>query len=92
MFYLICYDIVSDKRRDRVAKLLEAYGLRVQQSTFEAVLDDNQYEKLQKRLLELLSKKEDQLRFYPLSSHCRGKVKILGIKPDFAIDDAAFIP
>jgi CRISPR-associated protein Cas2 len=91
MFYLVCYDIVSDRRRNKVSKLLEAYGLRVQKSVFECVLDDKQQEYLQKRLLQLLNKREDQIRFYPLSAHCRGKVVILGIQPTIAVDDAAFI-
>ncbi|OKH33838.1 CRISPR-associated endonuclease Cas2 [[Phormidium ambiguum] IAM M-71] len=91
MFYLICYDIVSDRRRTKVAKLLEAYGLRVQKSVFECVLDEKQQEGLQKRLMKLLNKREDQIRFYPLSAHCRDKVLVLGTQPEFVVDDAAFI-
>jgi CRISPR-associated protein Cas2 len=91
MFYLICYDIVSDRRRTKVAKLLEAYGLRVQKSVFECVLDEKQQEGLQKRLMKLLNKREDQIRFYPLSAHCRNKVLVLGTQPEFVVDDAAFI-
>jgi len=91
MFYLICYDIVNDSRRNKVSRLLEAYGLRVQKSVFECVLDDKQYENLSKRLLKLLNKHSDQIRFYPLSAHCRCKVVVLGIQPEFAVDDAAFI-
>ena len=91
MFYLICYDIASDSRRNRVTKLLETYGMRVQQSVFETVLNDAQYEQLQTRLLKLLNQKEDQLRFYPLSAHCRKKVTVFGIQPAFAIDDSVII-
>ncbi|GAB1542231.1 hypothetical protein NUACC21_49050 [Scytonema sp. NUACC21] len=91
MFYLICYDIISDRRRQKIARLLQAYGLRVQQSVFECVLDEKQYENLSKRLLKLLNKREDQIRFYPLSAHCRCKVVVLGTQPKFVVDDAAFI-
>ncbi|MBD2772624.1 CRISPR-associated endonuclease Cas2 [Iningainema tapete] len=91
MFYLICYDIVSDRRRYKISKLLEAYGLRVQKSVFECVLDDKQYEHLSKRLLKLLNKRQDQIRFYPLSAHCRCKVVVIGMQPEFVVDDAAFI-
>ncbi len=90
MFYLVCYDIVDDRRRTRVSKLLEAYGLRVQKSVFELVLNPRQYKKLLPRLSKLLNAKEDQLRFYPLSQPCRHKVTVLGIKPDYAIDDEVF--
>lgn len=91
MFYLICYDIVSDRRRNKVSKLLEAYGLRVQKSVFECVLDEKQHEQLLQRLLKLLNKRQDQIRFYPLSANCRCKVVVLGMQPEFAVDDAAFI-
>ena len=48
MFYLICYDVVND-RRNRVSRLLEGYGLRVQKSVFECVLTPDQYGLLQRR-------------------------------------------
>nr|WP_223270029.1 CRISPR-associated endonuclease Cas2 [Nostoc sp. 'Peltigera membranacea cyanobiont' 213] len=91
MFYLVCYDIVSDTRRNKVAKLLEAYGLRVQKSVFECVLDEKQYETLSKYLFRLVNKREDQVRFYPMSAHNRCKVAVLGTQPQVVIDDAAFI-
>lgn len=91
MFYLVCYDIVNNHRRHKVAKLLESYGLRVQKSVFECVLDDKQQENLEKRLMKLLNKREDQIRFYPLSAHCRDKVVVLGTQPEFVVDDVAFI-
>ncbi|HAX87290.1 MAG TPA: CRISPR-associated endonuclease Cas2 [Cyanobacteria bacterium UBA11370] len=71
--------------------MLEGYGMRVQKSVFEVVLDDQQYEHLQKKLLKYLNKKEDQLRFYPLGVRYRKKVVVMGVQPDFAVDDAAFI-
>lgn len=91
MFYLVCYDIVSDTRRNKVAKLLESYGLRVQKSVFECVLDEKQYENLSKYLFRLVNKREDQVRFYPMSAHNRCKVAVLGTQPEFVVDDAAFI-
>jgi CRISPR-associated protein Cas2 len=91
MFYLVCYDIVSDRRRNKVSKILEGYGLRVQKSVFECVLDEKQYETLSKYLTRLVNKREDQVRFYPMSAHNRCKVAVMGTQPEFVIDDAAFI-
>ena len=90
-FYLVCYDIVKDSRRTKVANMLEGYGMRVQKSVFECVLNDQQYESLQKKLLKYLNKKEDQLRFYPLGVRYRKKVVVLGIQPEMVVDDPAFI-
>lgn len=37
LFYVVVYDISSDKQRKKVSDLLEGYGLRVQYSVFECV-------------------------------------------------------
>ncbi|MCW5317255.1 CRISPR-associated endonuclease Cas2 [Nostoc sp. KVJ3] len=91
MFYLVCYDIVSDTRRKKVSKLLESYGLRVQKSVFECVLDEKQFENLSKYLTRLVNRREDQVRFYPMSAHTRCKIAVVGTQAEFSIDDAAFI-
>ncbi|MFW6359187.1 MAG: CRISPR-associated endonuclease Cas2, partial [Chroococcales cyanobacterium] len=44
LLYLVTYDIPCDKRRKKVADLLEGYGQRVQYSVFECVLKRSQYE------------------------------------------------
>lgn len=90
-FYLVCYDIVCDSRRSKVSKILEAYGFRVQKSVFECVLDEKQYQTVSKYLMRLVNKREDQVRFYPMSAHNRCKVAVLGTQPEFIVDDAAFI-
>lgn len=91
MFYLICYDVVNDRRRYRVARLLERYGMRVQKSVFECVLTPDIREGLQKRLQRVIKPEEDQVRFYPLSPRYRKKVLILGLQPERQVDDTAFI-
>ncbi|MEM8809968.1 MAG: CRISPR-associated endonuclease Cas2 [Cyanobacteria bacterium P01_G01_bin.38] len=91
MFYLICYDVVKDRRRNKVAHLLEGYGLRVQKSVFECMLTEKQHEMLVRKLNKYLNSDEDQLRFYPMSGHTRRKVVILGLQPEREIDDDAFI-
>jgi CRISPR-associated protein Cas2 len=91
MFYLICYDVVSDRRRNKVAHLLEGYGMRVQKSVFECVLDDAQWEMLNRKLERYLKQEEDQVRFYPMSAHTRRKVVILGMQPERQVDDQTFI-
>ena len=42
---LMIYDIVDNKRRNKMVKCLEAYGVRVQKSAFVAVLGRRQCEK-----------------------------------------------
>ena len=43
---LVIYDIIDNKRRTRLVKILEGFGFRVQKSAFEARLSERQYQKL----------------------------------------------
>ena len=81
LFYVISYDISCDKRRKKVADLLEGYGQRVQFSVFECVLKDERYAELRFRLKDRVDMKEDSIRFYPISSHTLGKIEIWGGVP-----------
>lgn len=46
IYCLIIYDIVSNKRRLQLSHLLEAFGVRVQKSCFEAKMDKAVYRSL----------------------------------------------
>mgnify|MGYP000254978561 CR=1 FL=1 len=49
-FCLIIYDIVSNKRRLQLSKLLEGFGVRVQRSCFEIDLERTSYQILIREL------------------------------------------
>jgi len=63
MYILISYDIVSDKKRRKVDKLLCEYGFRVNYSVFELEVDKSSYEKLLFELPKLMDKR-DSIRVY----------------------------
>ena len=63
---LICYDISSDKRRDKIAKACESYGTRIQYSVFECPLDELKLQQLRGELQELINRDEDQVLFVTL--------------------------
>lgn len=63
---LIIYDIVDNKRRNKMVKCLESYGVRVQKSAFEALLNVKQYNKLIRVSSCLIDVHEDSLRIYIL--------------------------
>lgn len=77
-FYVLTYDISDDKRRLKIAKIMEAVGDRVQHSVFEAYLTPQELEKLLKRVTKVLAAKEDSLRIYQLCAACREKVRTEG--------------
>lgn len=77
-FYLLAYDIADDKRRAKIAKLMESLGARVQGSVFEAYLNAAEMDRLVRRAAKILRKEEDSLRIYPICAACRAKIKIHG--------------
>jgi CRISPR-associated protein Cas2 len=78
LLYIVAYDIACNKRRKKVSDLLEGYGQRVQFSVFECLLPDKKYVELRERLRSRVNSREDNVRFYPLSSHTMNKIEIWG--------------
>lgn len=78
MLVLVSYDISDDKRRQRVAKLLEGFGVRVLESVFECDLTQAQWAKLEKKLHRRLVAGQDRSRVYFLCETCSAKTQIFG--------------
>lgn len=72
---LIIYDIIDNKRRTKMVKLLESYGTRVQRSAFEALINRSQYSKIIEGIKKIISN-EDNVRIYRLNSS--NEVLLLG--------------
>lgn len=76
--YLVAYDTPSDKRRNKVAALLQGYGQRVQFSVFEIWVDERAKRELIQKLQKLVSSEEDSVRLYFLCAACQKRVTIVG--------------
>jgi CRISPR-associated protein Cas2 len=79
MFTIISYDIVTDKRRTKVMKLLQGYGTRVQYSVFECYLSARQIDKIGRELRKLIDLDTDSVRCYLLDEAARKRIQIVGI-------------
>ena len=79
MFVLITYDIEEDRTRTRLAKKLKNFGPRVQKSVFEADVQPEEFEQLDKLLSEGELDENDSIRLYRLCGGCVKDVKIWGI-------------
>lgn len=91
MFVVIAYDIVCDRRRDRVARLLSGYGERVNYSVFECDVRERQFEKLQKRMLQLIDPNEDRVRYYELCLNCRVRIRENGKRVPIEKEPLVFV-
>ncbi|MEE1132541.1 MAG: CRISPR-associated endonuclease Cas2 [Caryophanon sp.] len=92
MLILVTYDVavskpLGQKRLRRVAKVCEAYGMRVQNSVFECKVDATQYKQLQLALLDIINESEDSLRFYELGNNYKNKVVHFGVKDTLNVEE-----
>ena len=85
MMLVVAYDVDTtniggDKRLRKVAKLIERYGSRVQNSVFEVILDPAQLVKMKSELEKIIDTKEDSVRIYRLGSTYQNKIDVIGRK------------
>lgn len=85
IIYIIANEIADNKRRLRVAKTLESWGYRIQESVFRLRLDSATLARVRSRLAALISDAEDVIHIYPICSSCADHADILGAA--IALDD-----
>ena len=88
MMVLISYDVsttspAGKKRLRKVAKECQNHAQRVQNSVFEADLDYSSFLKLKEKLMDLIDKEEDRLRFYYLGNNWKRRVEHIGAKKTY---------
>lgn len=96
MLVLITYDVNTEdaagrKRLRRLAKQCVNYGQRVQNSVFECHLDAAKLRELENILIKTIDPERDSLRFYMLGNQYVNKVKHIGTKPSFDVNDPLII-
>jgi len=90
MFLVVAYDMVSDRRRNRLVNVLKNYGIRVNYSVFECELKKEAFQELKDQVLQVINKKQDIVLFYELCQSCRGKKEVFGRKKYVKNDDDLF--
>ncbi|EHL19060.1 CRISPR-associated protein cas2 [Peptoanaerobacter stomatis] len=85
---IVFYDIISNKRRTELVKILNAFGYRIQKSVFECILTTKKYQLLLKKIKKF-SKPEDLIRVYKLNKNV--VTTILGKNNDITYIDDIFI-
>ena len=85
---LISYDVstmdsAGKSRLRKVAKECQNHAQRVQNSVFEANLDYSAFLKLKERLIDLIDKETDSLRFYYLGNNWNRRIEHVGAKETY---------
>ncbi|MCM1183522.1 MAG: CRISPR-associated endonuclease Cas2 [Roseburia sp.] len=88
VFVLIIYDIIDNRKRLKLSKLLSGYGFRIQKSAFEAVIPRKKYNELLERLPAYTST-EDSIRVYKIIG--KGQVTNFGKKAENESEDIIVI-
>ena len=88
MMVLISYDVnttdsAGKTRLRKVAKACQDHAQRVQNSVFEADLDYSSFLKLKAKLLEIIDKEKDSLRFYYLGNNWKRRIEHVGTKETY---------
>lgn len=78
LYVVVAYDIPDDRRRLKVAKVLEGHGERLQYSLFECRMTRVQFLKMREKLKDLVFPDEDAVSFYFLCAEDVKKIERLG--------------
>lgn len=86
IFCIIAYDISLAKRRNKMVKLLEPYGRRINRSVYECMFTEVQFRRLKEQIALILSTGNDQVVIYPICVSCYARaVYIPEIKMDINV-------
>lgn len=88
MMVLVTYDVntstrAGEKRLRNVAKTCLDFGQRVQNSVFECWVDPAQSTNMKTKLLKIIDKEKDSLRFYYLGANWHNRVEHYGAKESY---------
>ena len=72
--FVVSYDITDNRKRKKIADVLDEYGHRVQYSVFEITVPSNEFSELRSRLIKHLRKSTDTIRYYSLCQRCVAKI------------------
>ena len=81
---VIAYDIADNRRRRKISKVLEHYGIRCNESVFECLLTEARIKRMQAQIVKLADEDEDSILYYYLCMPCVMKREHIGKRPGFA--------
>jgi len=68
--YVIAYDIVDNKKRNKVANFIKNYGIRVQKSVFECHIPSDTLQNLINKLEKMIDLENDSILVYCMCKDC----------------------
>lgn len=90
MLTVFTYDVTADKRRRKIARLLEDTASRVQYSVFEARLSEQKTSAISQRIAALLGD-GDSLRVYVVGANGERRSRVYGEAAPFEPDEGYWL-
>ena len=90
MLVVFSYDVSEDKRRRKIARLLEKSATRVQYSVFETRMTRQKAETLGQRLAAMLGD-GDSIRLYSIGHDGERRSRVFGDGPAFESDEGYWL-
>ena len=76
--WIAAYDIPEDRRRLKIANLLNSHGDRIQRSVFIITVNTQEHEALMKKITEIAAASTDIVQMFKQCSTCRESTTSLG--------------
>jgi len=87
--WLIIYDIKNEKRLNKVAKIINEYGERVQKSVFECEANDKVIERIRTRVNKVIEQ-EDYIVYFEICESDWQKRMKYGPKVNVDVEEKSF--
>lgn len=96
MYVLVTYDVETmtpngQRRLRQVARQCTNYGQRVQNSVFECSVSQSQFTELRLKLLSIIDKEKDSIRFYFLGNSYSKRVEYIGVTTSYNVEDELIV-
>lgn len=88
---VVVYDITDDKRRTKLFKTLEGFGIPVQFSVFHCELDEENLLIMRNKVDQIINRSEDSVIYYDLCPRCRNRIEKVGIEKKVMPEDIVII-
>ena len=78
-YVVVCYDVVSNRRRARLLRRLKGYLPHVQKSVFEGEMSEPRLLSLRELIRRETDPAEDTVRLYHLCGRCIPGTEVIGV-------------
>ncbi len=80
MKYLVTYDISDNRVRDKVARILSKYGVRIQLSCFEIECNKDELREILEKIKEKIELSVDSVYVFPITKNAEHSIYEIGLR------------